>query len=196
MAEFTFQHPEQIVDALRRRASEVEVEIAALHRKREETHEQLNTALEYLRLWKQMNGIPQDDGDLNALPPPPAVKIRKAPGYRNPERGKVAAAAVVLIEAAGRPLSRQELYDQLTAIGFDIRGKDPQMVLSTMLWRESEQIVRLPNHGYWPKEKPYDVAGYNPQFEDVLGVASLDPEGGEIDDGDDDVIPSVLEHDL
>ncbi len=36
------------------------------------------------------------------------------------------------------------------------------MVLSTMLWRMKDRIVRLPQFGYWIADKEYVPAGYDP----------------------------------
>jgi hypothetical protein len=50
----------------------------------------------------------------------------------------------------------------LTERGLIIEGADPEMVLSTMLWRSKDRIVRLPKFGYWVAERPYVSAGYVP----------------------------------
>lgn len=41
-------------------------------------------------------------------------------------------------------MPRKELFNALAKEGLVIHGKDPEMVLITMLWRESDTIVRLP----------------------------------------------------
>ena len=68
---------------------------------------------------------------------------------KNPDRDLVAEACVEYIRAAGKPLGRAELFDRLHADGIIIQGKDPQMVLSTMLWRSKGKIERLAKGGYW-----------------------------------------------
>ncbi len=83
-------------------------------------------------------------------------------------------------------MTRTALYEELGRRGIRLFGKDPVMVLSTMLWRSQERIVRLPNHGYWPAERTYEPAGYFPQMDDVLRAASREPEDGVIEDDDDD----------
>jgi hypothetical protein len=40
---------------------------------------------------------------------------------------------------------------------------DPEMVLSTMLWRMRDRIARLKTGGYWLAEKAYPEAAYDPQ---------------------------------
>jgi hypothetical protein len=79
----------------------------------------------------------------------------------NPPKEEVAAKAIELILAKGAPMSRNALFADLEANGVIIRGADPKMVLSTMLWRSGD-IVRLPGLGYWLKKEPYEPAGYTP----------------------------------
>lgn len=85
---------------------------------------------------------------------------RKATG--NSRKEDVAAAARYVILERGVPIMRDELYDLLTAQGMVIQGKDPQMVLSTMLWRMRDQIARVKGGGYWPADIPNQEAGYDP----------------------------------
>lgn len=114
----------------------------------------------------------------------PVVK-RKRP--KNPDREVVVEKAVEVIREHGVPLSRRELFDVLTGMGVIIRGKDPEMVLSTMLWRSKDKIVRLPNHGYWPADVSYDPALYDPEIEDFMEAAAKEPEDGvEVDEDEDD----------
>ena len=74
--------------------------------------------------------------------------------YRNPPKEQVAECAVQIIRERGEPISRDDLYDSLAEKDFHIKGKDPRMVLSTMLWRQPELIVRLKRGGYWPASDP------------------------------------------
>lgn len=85
---------------------------------------------------------------------------KKATG--NSRKEDVAAAARYVILERGAPIMRDELYELLTAQGMVIQGKDPQMVLSTMLWRMRDQIARVKSGGYWPADIPNEEAGYDP----------------------------------
>jgi hypothetical protein len=103
----------------------------------------------FIAQWHEMAGI--------KLPETLEQKKSEAPAEggrrirpKNPPRELVAATAVEYIRLAGRPLSRAELFERLTLDGVIIRGKDPEMVLSTMLWRSKDIIQRLPGGGYWP----------------------------------------------
>lgn len=105
---------------------------------------------------------------------------------QNPNRELVAATVADLIRERGHPLSRRELFELLSQRGVIIQGKDPEMVLSTMLWRSRDQIVRLPKFGYWLKHEDYSDAGYwQLDGEELIGVAAKEPEDGvEADEAD------------
>jgi hypothetical protein len=87
---------------------------------------------------------------------------RRATG--NPKKEDVAEAARQIIQERGEPVSRAELFKALMARGVTILSEtDPEMVLSTMLWRMRDRIARLKTGGYWLAEKAYPEAGYAPQ---------------------------------
>jgi hypothetical protein len=85
------------------------------------------------------------------------------PAHRkNPDRATVGKNARDIISAARRPVLRTELFQELAQRGLVLHGKDPEMVLSTMMWRMQDQFVRLAGHGYWLRELPWPLAGYEP----------------------------------
>lgn len=84
---------------------------------------------------------------------------RKAKG--NSRKEDVAAAAREAILERGAPIMRDELFELLTERGLIIQGKDPKMVLSTMLWRMRAKIVRLKSGGYWPADVISAENGYS-----------------------------------
>lgn len=100
---------------------------------------------------------------------------------RNPDRREVSEKALEIIRALRRPLSRRDLYKRLTDAGVIITGKDPEMVLGTMLYRD-DRIVRLRGFGYWPKNEVYDPAFYIPEHEQVIGATDTSPEPDDFDD--------------
>lgn len=122
-----------------------------------ETHGKQRTELEevedFIRMWHKMAGT---------QPPPTLeqkVAVEGADGGKrirpkNPDREIVALACVNYIREAGYPLMRADLLKKLTEDDIIIRGKDPAMVLSTMLWRSKDIIQRLPRGGYWPANEP------------------------------------------
>ena len=93
----------------------------------------------------------------------PVVK-RKRP--KNPDRIEVVDKAVEIIRAHGKPLGRKVLFNALAENGVVLKGKDAEMVLSTMLWRSKDRIVRLVPHGYWLRDESYPEADYaSPEYE-------------------------------
>lgn len=72
----------------------------------------------------------------------------------NPKKEVVAQEVHAYLKAHGKPLSRRELFQKLSDNGFIIRGANPEMVLSTMLWRTADQfgIERLGSGGYALKQ--------------------------------------------
>ncbi|WP_099557076.1 hypothetical protein [Hartmannibacter diazotrophicus] len=88
--------------------------------------------------------------------------MQRTPRTRNPSKEDVAEAAYEIIQERGEPIPRDELFDLLSERGITIQGKDPQMVLSTMLWRMKDVIIRIPNYGYWLRNEPHPEAGYDP----------------------------------
>ena len=139
---------------------------------------------EFIATWYKLAGIqpPRPPEQNKAIDPPPRKRLP------NPPREFVAKAAAEIIHRHGKPMSRKELFDTLAQRGIVIRGKDPEMVLSTMLWREPKTIVRFPQFGYWPAEQPYSPASYHPDLRRLMDPTAKEPEGGvEADDVDDEL---------
>lgn len=97
---------------------------------------------------------------------------RRRPG--NPNRRLVVDKALELIDAVGKPIPRKNLYRMLSERGVSIQGKDPEMVLGTMLYRD-ERIVRLKKFGYWFKNRMYEPAFYIPADGERLGLRPQPP---------------------
>lgn len=98
-------------------------------------------------------------------------KRRRAVG--NPKKEDVAEAAWQIIRERGEPVSRADLFKALAERGIVISSEsDPEMVLSTMLWRMRDRIARLKTGGYWIAELPYEPAGFDPldHFDNTLEV--------------------------
>lgn len=163
---------------------------AALQQRRAETVNAINDAnarmhrideeaaeLErWIELWHRFAGIPQAPSAAERIQNTADDEKPKRP--RNPDREDVARAASEIIQERGVPLSRRELFEALKSQGVEIQGKDPEMVLSTMLWRSKDKIVRLPGVGYWLKAMPYKEAGYDPVFDEIFPVTASEPEDG------------------
>jgi hypothetical protein len=88
-------------------------------------------------------------------------KARRATG--NPKKEEVAEATRQIILERGEPISRGDLFKALANRGVAISSEtDPEMVLSTMLWRMRDKVVRLKTGGYWLPEKPHPEAAHGP----------------------------------
>lgn len=129
-----------------------------------------------------MNSVPTDENK-----PEPRRAIRNSP------KELVAEAARDFILERMAPVSRDELFEFLTQRrDLIIEGKDPRMVLSTMLWRMKDRVVRVKGGGYWLAEMPNEAADYDPNetsdFKNLLNqpVAEiLDPDSEEYKDASD-----------
>ena len=62
----------------------------------------------------------------------------------------------------GKPMTRTQLLDALVARDVKLAGGDKSKYLGTIIWRMREAFINLDGHGYWPKDKPYQAAGYAP----------------------------------
>jgi len=94
----------------------------------------------------------------------------------NPKKELVAEAAREIIGERMEPVSRSDLFKALTDRGIILHGADPEMVLSTMLWRMKDRVVRLKSGGYWLPERDwlpgYYIAG---DTGDMMGVRDNNP---------------------
>ncbi len=145
----------------------------------------------WIATWHKLSGTEQKPTPAERIKIIPATTKRIKP--KNPDRELVVDTALEIIRERGEPVNRKGLFDALAERGLIIRGKDPEMVLSTMLWRSPEKIVRLPLHGYWPKDVDYNPANYYVILDDLLGATAKEPEGGvEVDEEDDDEMSDDL----
>lgn len=97
-------------------------------------------------------------GDLPDVPPP-------SHSGSNPRKEDLAPFIRDLIEQRNKPLTRNTIFSALESENIHLKGKDPKMILSTMLWRMQDQFVRLQGHGYWLTDRPYEPAAYVPPAE-------------------------------
>lgn len=108
----------------------------------------------------------------------PQEEGRKRP-MGNSKKEDVAAEVRKIIEERGRVVPRKELLPELIRRGYTIEGTDPDMVLSTMLWRAGNAagVVRVGRAGYWLIEKDWPEANYYPQVTELteaIGDGGLD----------------------
>lgn len=108
--------------------------------------EQLAVAENFIKGWEIFSGSFTGSSSDEPLP--------NVEQPKNPTKESVAEQAIQVIRENGRPMSRAEVYDALTARGVVIHGKDPRVVLSTMLWRMKAIVPFIPDVGYWPAGDP------------------------------------------
>lgn len=130
------------------RMAVLQAEIAELDQQIKNRRAELEKAEAFVRAWHDFAGIKIDVGFRVPDTPP------STPKAKNPDRVFVTESCVGIINEAGRPMSRSELFQKLAERGIHIHGKDPEMVLSTMLWRGRDKIQRLSTGGYWPANEP------------------------------------------
>ena len=182
MADDVPQNPMELREQLLARIKAIDEQMKALMREREAIEDDLEITDTFLNLWVRSSRLHLD---VDHVTPVNGTRVGSGPVRtkpRNPPRDEVVRTVRDIITKADRAMSRSELYDALKARNIIIRGKDPVMVLSTMLWRSQDRIVRLKDHGYWLADKPYFKAGYYPGNEIDPDVSDTAPEGDEIED--------------
>ncbi|WP_340643984.1 hypothetical protein [Phenylobacterium sp.] len=96
-------------------------------------------AAEFISSWEHFAGIAKDkEGDTADS------------AVANPSKESVADAAKEVLIEKGEPMYRAPLNAALEEKGIIIRGKDPLVVLSTMLWRMKDVVPFHKGVGYWP----------------------------------------------
>ena len=106
---------------------------------------------------------------------------------KNPSKEVVARFTYNLAKDRGRPVPRESIMAALQNDGVEIEGKDPEMVVSTMLWRQKDVVVRLKPYGYWMADQPFPEAGYYPES---LISSAVSANGSNEATGDDGIIPA------
>lgn len=181
------QNPAELRRALVKRLGDLEEQLVALSRERDAVRSDLAVTDQFLAVWNRTHNVHGPHPDIKPstylIDSNVPLPIKKP---KNPPREMVVNAAVQVIEHHDRPVTRSEMYEALRTCGIEIYGKDPVMVLSTMLWRSQDRIVRLGSMGYWIKNRPYEPAHYIPEADHLLGIAETQPEDGEIEDPEDD----------
>jgi hypothetical protein len=154
--------------SLQDRRVEIDAKIATLNDDKAKLGDRIMRAAEFIVAWHEFAGapVPTVEAVLSAyrtpgtiLDTPVALKVTG-----NPKKEAVAAATSELIRERNRPIVRHELYDLLKERGIEVRGADPLVTLSTMLWRAgpSKGLIHLKGHGYWDATQPYVPASYIP----------------------------------
>ncbi len=136
-----------ILAALKKR-QELEERIAKTEAKIKVFKTQIVEITAFIAQWEKFSGHPAPSLALTNLSQNETDSEPDATG--NSSKEEVASAAREVLHRASGPLSRSELHKKLSFQGLRIHGKNPEMVLSTMLWRAGKGagIVRLKTGGY------------------------------------------------
>jgi hypothetical protein len=166
-----------IENAMNRRDAAI-AKVKALELDLQNARTELERVDAFIQQWHEFAGTPILERSVAVVhyPQPRVAHIR------NSKKEEVAEAAYEIVREYGRPMPRADLYEQLIARGMVLNGSDPQMVLSTMLWRMPNRIKRLKKGGYWLVDQPYKKEFY-----------SADPESDDILDSVDDAPPVVAD---
>lgn len=160
-----------IENALNRRSAAI-AKVKSLESDLASARSELERVDAFIQQWHEFAETPMLDRDPAVVH---AVKMYGTP--RNSKKEEVAAAAYEIIKDYGKPMPRADLYDRLIARGMVLNGSDPQMVLSTMLWRMPSRIKRLKKGGYWLADQPYKREFYSadPLSDDILDSVDVAP---------------------
>ena len=152
----------------RERVLEINAKMNELNEARMRAYSEFEKADEFIDTWYEMAGLPNPKHvERKESKPSPAVTEAREKRPQNPNRRDVTLRAVEYIREEGRPLSRAEIWERLQADGIAIYGKNPEMVLSTMLWRTKDIIRRLRGGGYWPVGDAVPP-GFASDLEDIM----------------------------
>lgn len=165
-----------IAGALAQR-KQLETKLAECEAKIKRLRAQLADTNKFIAQWEKFSGqVAFDLGDqltpaTSTNPSQNGTDSQSRARVRNPKKEIVARAVAEILQAAGSPMSRADLFKALEEKGIHISGADPEMVLSTMLWRAGGQfrIERLKGGGYWFSDKPLPDIDPPPVSEEDYG---------------------------
>ena len=167
---------QQELDGLRSELRDVKVFIAQWYRFAGEEDETANVKTEHTQNANFTQPVDNED------------KAKRAK-RTNPKKEVVAEVARRIIAEHGEPMMRAALFLALKEHGIELAGAEPEMVLSTMLWRTQKQggpIVRLKGGGYWMADEPNVESGYHPVGSRTIAGERQDPLPDETADFADD----------
>lgn len=134
-------------------------------KRRDDLLKQLETIDQFIAVYRELAGeeVPLPRLAMTTVTPSarafdsgraPESSIRPAPRPQNPPLEALVPAAIEIMRAKGRPMSRRELHDALTERDLEVKGADPRKTLGAILWRARDYIDSLEGRGYWPKGDP------------------------------------------
>lgn len=143
-------HPEQEISRLLAKLSMIRRQQKTL------ANEEIKITDALIQARAMLRALNLERGEAEALPELPGFVFHHRAVHRggdrrpeNPDRLVVVAAIKEILTDAGKPLGTQTLFDELLKRGIEIRGRKPEVVLTTMLWRSRDIIARVGKAGYW-----------------------------------------------
>lgn len=163
-----------IANALARR-EEISSKINQLQDEISELRKEAGRVDQFIADWKSFAG---EDSGAEVAP------------EKNLVRNVIRNFAAAIIDGAGRPVPRKELYDEMRRRKAKINAQNPLMALSTTMWHLQEVFVRIPKYGYWFRDRPYPPAGYTPgDIPDTRKSGGSESDHVEDNDNDDGELP-------
>lgn len=158
---------------------ELAEKIHAAEAKIKEWRARMDRVGQFVKDWEEFSGQSLGahiKGTLDVKLPPVSVSASGHMTPKNPKKEEVAEAAREILMDRGKPMSRDDLFTALTERGIIIHGKNPPVVLQTMLWRMQNVIVHLKGSGYWTADEAYQAADYvdKSEPEETEEIESLD----------------------
>lgn len=130
-------------------------EINELNQALEDARRDLVEVDQFIALWGRFSG--ENPPAYAKIANAPASVIRKRPPAAkpmNPPKEQIGDIVEKFLRWRGLPATRKMIAQHLRDENIVLQGADPDMVLSTMLWRMKDRFRRLPPHGYWLTEEP------------------------------------------
>jgi hypothetical protein len=160
MADTALANAQQKLYDIAARTADLNSQISAISAEIEALAAERVKLSEFIQAWHDLAGIPMPETTYvsveNAGTNPKPKRVRP----KNPDRNVVVDAVLEVIGEKDMPMSRRALFEALKERGIEIQGRDPEMVLSTMLWRSQDRVVRFPTLGYWDAARSYPDADY------------------------------------
>lgn len=158
-----------------------ENEIKKIMEKRELLRQELEKIDNFLDLYRELTGteaVRSEPPVSGSVEPPKSHGRKRTSGTAKPSDVGPMARRILLEH--GKPMTRSELLNALEERDVVLAGDDKAKYLGTILWRMKEAFVNLDGYGYWPRDKPFVPANYDPDVEELYREAAV-YSAGEVD---------------
>lgn len=127
-----------------------------LNQELEDARRDLAEVDQFIGLWERFSGEKPPVAAIGTPKPALVIRYRPTPKPKpaNPPKEQIGDVVEKFLRDRGLPATRKMIAKHLKDENIIIHGTNPDMVLSTMLWRMQERFRRLPPHGYWLTNEP------------------------------------------